>query len=84
MRAWTLPVQKIETPKKLGMLSDVVPLLDRLEGAFGTRPLAKILDVSPSMVSNWKARRHAISPENAKRVIDLHDVLVRPAESVRA
>ena len=77
MAAWSLAVLEIDTPKHLRRLSDVTPLLDRLESAFGTRPLAKVLDVSPSMVSNWKARRHAISPEYAKRVIELHDVLVR-------
>ncbi len=79
---WTLAVQDLKTPKNLRTLSDVVPLLDRLEGVFGTRPLAKMLDVSPSMVSNWKARRHAISPEYAKRVIDLHDVLVRALQTL--
>jgi uncharacterized protein (DUF2384 family) len=77
MGPWSLPLQEIKTPKNLARLSDVVPLLDRLESALGTRPLAKLLDASPTMVSNWKARRYAISSKYAKRVIELHDALVR-------
>jgi uncharacterized protein (DUF2384 family) len=83
MTAWTLAVQEIKTPKELGRLSDVVPLLDRLEGVFGTRPLAKILDVSPGMITNWKSRRHAMRGDYAQRVIDLHDVLVRALQQMQ-
>jgi uncharacterized protein (DUF2384 family) len=83
MGAWTLAVQELETPKRLGTLSDVLPLLERLEAAFGTRPLAKVLDVSPGMITNWKRRRHAISGDYAQRVIDLHDVLVRALQAMQ-
>jgi uncharacterized protein (DUF2384 family) len=77
MTAWTLPVLEIDPPKNPGILSDVLPLLVRLDAAFGTRPIAKLLDVGAGTVTNWKSRRHAMSPEYAKRVIELHDVLVR-------
>jgi uncharacterized protein (DUF2384 family) len=77
MTAWTLPVLEIDPPKNPRILSDVLPLLVRLDAAFGTRPIAKLLDVGAGTVTNWKRRRHAISPEYAKRVIELHDVLVR-------
>ena len=77
MATWSLPVLEIEPPKNPSALADVVPLLERLEAAFGTRSIAKLLDVGAGTVTNWKRRRHAISPEYAKRVIELHDVLVR-------
>jgi uncharacterized protein (DUF2384 family) len=77
MAAWTLPVLEIEPPKNPGALSDVLPLLERLVAAFGTRPVAKLLDAGAGTVSNWKGHRHAISPEYAKRIIELHDVMVR-------
>ncbi len=77
MAAWALPVLAIDPPKNPTALSDVVLLLERLAAAFGTRPIAKLLDVAPGTVSNWTARRHPISREYAKRVIELHDVLVR-------
>ncbi len=77
MPAWALAILEIDPPKNPGALTDVVPLLERLDAAFGTRPIAKLLDVAPGTVSNWKARRHAITSEYAKRIIDLHDVIVR-------
>ncbi len=68
---------EIPPPKNPKALSDVVPLLERLESAFGARSLAKLLDVGASTVTSWTSRRYAISPEYAQRVIELHDVLVR-------
>ncbi len=77
MATWTLPVLEIEPPKNPSALSDVVPLLERLVAAFGTRRVAKLLDVGSGTVTNWKSRRHAISAEYVKRIIELHDVMVR-------
>ncbi len=77
MAIWALPVLEIATPKNPRALADVVPLVERLEAAFGTRPIAKLLGVGAGTVTNWKRRRHAISPEYAKRIIELHDVFVR-------
>jgi uncharacterized protein (DUF2384 family) len=77
MAAWTLALLEIAPPKNPAALSDVLPLLERLDAAFGTRPLAKLLDAGTGTVTNWKSRRHAMSPQYAKRVIELHDVMVR-------
>ena len=77
MAVWTVPVLEIEPPKNPAALADVLPLLERLDAAFGTRPLATLLDVGSGTVTNWKRRRHPVSPEYAKRVIELHDVMVR-------
>ena len=75
--AWSVPVRALEAPKNLERLTSVLPLVERLESAVGTRPLAILLGVGPSTISKWKRRRHAVSAEYARRVIDLHDVLVR-------
>ena len=77
MASWTLPVLQIAAPKNPGALADVVPLLERLVAAFGTRALARLLDVKPGSVTNWTARRRNISHDSAKRIMDLHDVLTR-------
>lgn len=83
MGVWTLAVQELETPKGLGTLSDVQPLLVRLDVAFGTRSLAKILGVSRTTVTNWKRRKHAINGECTQRIIDLHDILVRALQAMQ-
>jgi uncharacterized protein (DUF2384 family) len=75
--AWTVPVLEINPPKNPEALKDVVPLLERLIGAFGTRPLALLLDVKPGSVTNWAARRRNLSSESRQRIMDLHDVLTR-------
>lgn len=75
--AWTLPLLEIEPPKHPEALTDVLPLLDRLDRAFGTRAIGRLLDVASGTVTNWKSGRHTISPVYATRIIDLHDVLMR-------
>jgi uncharacterized protein (DUF2384 family) len=77
MATWSLPILHIDPPKNPGALSDVVPLLERLVSAFGTRQLARLLAVEAGTVSNWIARRRNISHDLAKRIMDLHDVLTR-------
>ncbi len=77
MAAWTLPILQIDPPKNPSALADVVPLLERLVKAFGTRPLARLLDVEAGTVTNWTSRRRNISHDLAKRIMDLHDVLTR-------
>lgn len=57
--------------------ADVIPVLEQLQGALGTHSVARLLDVSPDVVSNWTARGYPITAEYAKRVIELHAVLVR-------
>lgn len=77
MAAWTVPVLQIAPPKNPGALTDIVPLLERLESAFGTRAVARLLDVKPGTVTNWTARRRGLGDESAQRIMDLHDVLTR-------
>jgi len=60
-----------------GALTDVVPLLERLVSAFGTRPIARLLDVKSRSVTSLTRRRRNMSEESAQRVIALHDVLTR-------
>jgi len=72
-----LLVLQIDPPKNPAALADVIPLLDRLVSAFGTRPLARLLDVEPGTVTNWSTRRRNLSEESAKRIMDLHDVMTR-------
>jgi uncharacterized protein (DUF2384 family) len=52
-------------------------MLERLVSAFGTRPLALLLDVKAGSVTNWTTRRRNLSPESRQRIMDLHDVLTR-------
>jgi uncharacterized protein (DUF2384 family) len=70
-------VLEINPPKNPEALTDLVPLLERLIGAFGVRPLALLLDVKAGSVTNWAARRRSLSPESRRRIMDLHDVLTR-------
>lgn len=77
MAAWTLPLLQIDPPKNPSALSDLHPLLDRLVAAFGTRPLARLLDVEAGTVTNWTNRRRNIGEDSARRILDLHDVLTR-------
>ena len=77
MADWTLPMLQIDPPKNPGALTDVLPLLDRLVAAFGTRPLARLLDVEAGTVTNWTNRRRNLSEDSARRILDLHDVLTR-------
>jgi uncharacterized protein (DUF2384 family) len=77
MPVWTVPFLEIDPPKRPEALTDLVPLLDRLIGAFGTRRLALLLDVKAGSVTNWAARRRNLSPESRQRIMDLHDVMTR-------
>ncbi len=77
MPVWTVPLLEIDPPKHPEALTDLVPLLDRLIRAFGTRRLALLLDVKAGSVTNWAARRRNLNPESRQRIMDLHDVLTR-------
>jgi uncharacterized protein (DUF2384 family) len=77
MPSWNVPVLEINPPKHPEALTDLVPLLERLIAAFGTRPLALLLDVKAGSVSNWAARRRNLNVESRQRIMDLHDVLTR-------
>lgn len=79
---WSPLVEHIKQPKKPQALSDVRQLLARLVDAFGVNELGRLLDVSPAMITRWK-RATPISPEMARRIIDLHDVLNRALQIFR-
>lgn len=74
---WIVAVQEIAPPARPEALMNVGPLLDRLVDAFGPRPLSKLLGTNHTTITNWRAGRRRMSPEMAKRVIDLHDVITR-------
>jgi uncharacterized protein (DUF2384 family) len=82
--AWSLALQEISPPAHPEALSDVKTLLDRLVAAFGPRPLSRLLDVKPGTVGNWMSGHRRLSPEMARRVIDLHDVLNRALQIFNA
>jgi uncharacterized protein (DUF2384 family) len=77
MATWNVPVLEIDPPVNPTALTDIVPLLDRMIDAFGTRPVSKLLGVGAGTVTNWTRRRRKINYDLAKRIIDLHDVLTR-------
>ncbi|TAM74760.1 hypothetical protein EPN44_10145 [bacterium] len=79
---WSPLVEHIKQPKKPQALSDVRQLLARLVDAFGVNELGRLLDVSPAMITRWR-RATPISPEMARRIIDLHDVLNRALQIFR-
>jgi uncharacterized protein (DUF2384 family) len=76
-KSWIVPVLKIDPPTNPMALADLVPLLARLIAAFGTKPVAELLDVDEGMLEPWMARRQKIEYDIAKRVLALHEVMTR-------
>jgi uncharacterized protein (DUF2384 family) len=72
-----LRVRRINPPRNPRALADIIPLLDRLVAAFGTRPLARLLAAEPRTVTNWTSRQRTPIGDSAMRIMDLHDVLTR-------
>ena len=75
--AWNISFDKIDPPHNPGALTDVVPLVDRLVDACGTKSTSQFLDVELHTVENWRSRRESITLDLAKRILDLHAVLMR-------
>jgi hypothetical protein len=75
--SWKISLKEIPTPANPLALADVTPLLERLEHAFGCGPLARLLDTDPSIVSSWSSGQQRMNREMERRVIDIHDVLMR-------
>ncbi|HYL28015.1 MAG TPA: antitoxin Xre/MbcA/ParS toxin-binding domain-containing protein [Candidatus Nitrosotalea sp.] len=59
------------------MLVDARPLLDKLVASFGANGVARLIDVKPATISNWRKRKRQMDPEYARRVVDLHYLLAR-------
>jgi len=70
------PLILAEAPKSPGILQSVLGLLERLVLAYNARLVARMLDVSPAMVTRWRAGK-PISLPMARRILDLHDILTR-------
>ena len=51
--------------------------LERLVDQLGNNRLAKLMSVSPSQPSRWRAGKEGIGPENQRRLIDLDYVFGR-------
>lgn len=75
--SWKLLLFEIKPPANPEALADITPLLQRLEKAFGTRRLAKLLGNKVSIVVDCVAGRRQMSAEMAHRVLDLHEILTR-------
>ncbi|MBV9027108.1 MAG: hypothetical protein JO311_00700 [Candidatus Eremiobacteraeota bacterium] len=75
--AWTLTVDRVIAPRDAASLRDPLPLLERLQRAFGQRAVSRLLDVGAGTVANWMSGKRSMSAPMIKRVIDLHDVFSR-------
>jgi uncharacterized protein (DUF2384 family) len=64
-------------PRVSQSLADARPLLLRLIESFGSNAVARLLDVRPATVSNWKQHKRLIDGVHARRVVDLHYILTR-------
>lgn len=74
-KPWS-PLILPEAPSNPQALQSVRGLLERLVLAYNARSVARMLDVGSAMITRWRAGQ-PISPLMARRVIDLHDILVR-------
>lgn len=70
------PLILAEAPSDPGALRNVLGLLERMVAAYGSRAVARMLDVNAAMVTRWRAGK-AISAPMTRRIIDLHDILTR-------
>jgi len=74
---WTLRQPELRKPRRPDKLTDARPLLLNLIESFGSNAVARLVDVKPATVTNWKQRRRSIDPRYARRVADLHYVFTR-------
>jgi hypothetical protein len=58
-------------------LTDAKPLLERLERAFGARPLGDLLDIAPDAVARCITGRQTMTDDMQRHVIGLHNLLCR-------
>jgi uncharacterized protein (DUF2384 family) len=74
---WVLTLPALAKPRKPEALADTRTLLVHLIESFGSNAVARLIDVKPATVTNWKQRKRAMDPRYARRVVDLHYVLSR-------
>lgn len=76
-RNW-IPIAKgVVLRQAADALGDANPLLARIVKALGTNAAARLIGADRGQVSRWMAGKEAISSEMGRRVVDLHDILVR-------
>jgi hypothetical protein len=68
------------TTEQLNELADVRPIAQRLHAVFGSRNLARLLDVDPSNLENAVAGRRPFPGQLATKLIDLEFLLSRVAQ----
>ena len=76
-RSWTPIAQTVVLKPSAAALADVSPLLARVIDALGTNAAARLLDADRAQVSRWTSGKEAIGSEMGRRIVDLHDVLIR-------
>jgi len=74
---WTPALPQLDAPRQPGALTDSLPLLMQLIAGFGSNAVARLIDVKPATVTNWKNRKRVMEPRYARRITDLHYVLSR-------
>lgn len=79
---WTINLGKLPI-RKLGELGSMRPRLEHLTAILGVRPLAALLDTDPSNLSKAVAGKRDLSPEIARRVLDLDHVLARALQVMK-
>jgi uncharacterized protein (DUF2384 family) len=74
---WVLTLPALAKPRRPEALADTRTLLLQLIESFGSNAVARLIDVKPATVTNWKQRKRSMDPRYARRVVDLHYVLSR-------
>lgn len=74
---WSPLITDLKPAKEPDRLTDVRPLLERMVEAYGQAPVAALLGVDDSALTNWRRGKRAISPPMRVRILELHDVLSR-------
>jgi uncharacterized protein (DUF2384 family) len=74
---WVLTLPALAKPRRPEVLADTRTLLLQLIESFGSNAVARLIDVKPATVTNWKQRKRSMDPRYARRVVDLHYVLSR-------
>jgi len=74
--SWTIDLGKLPV-RKLGGLASMRPRLARLTEVLGVRPVAALLGTDASNLSKALAGKRDLSPEIARRALELDHVLAR-------
>ncbi len=77
MSSWSPGVTILQPAKNVKYLIAVRPRLEALVDAYNENVVALLLDVHRSAVARWLSGDRDVSPENAARIVDLHDLVSR-------